>query len=180
VAALKKLDVMIRQNSTVTQDYAIEWTKNWLNFRQEDSSNKDENGNYIYDYFADLFDSRDNSSWKIFSDVAAKNRDVQNTWTTKDGKKITGVIYTFSTSIVVNMVQPYIPKYEIYNVKMDTNPYVYNGTYKFIIAETDNEMAELRVQDNKIYAYDAGAFAETKQLLDIEKYPTNLKLIVFK
>jgi glycosyltransferase involved in cell wall biosynthesis len=27
MATLKKLDVMIRQNSTVTQDYAIKWTK---------------------------------------------------------------------------------------------------------------------------------------------------------
>jgi hypothetical protein len=180
MASLKKLDVMIRQNSTVTQDYAIQWTKNWLNFRQEDKSNKDENGNYIYDYFADLFDSRDNSSWKIFSDIAAKNRDVKNTWVTQDGKEIKGVIYTFSKSIVIDMVSPLIPKYEIYNVQMNENPYTYNGDYKFIIAETDNELAELRVQDNQIFAYDAGAFAETKQLLDIENNIVNLKLIVFK
>ena len=178
MAALKKLDVMIRQNSTISQDDAIKWTKNWLNFRQEDSSNKDDNGNYINDYFADLFDSRDNSSWKIFSDVAAKNRDVKNTWTTKDGKKITGVIYVFSKKILENMID--IPKYEIINVIPTENPYIYNNEYKFIIAETDNEQAEIRIEDNKIYIYDAGAFAEEKQLLDLSKNPTKLKLIIFK
>ena len=53
MAALKRLDVMIRQNSSVTQDYAIEWTKNWLNHRQEDKSNKDVN--YIYYNFAVIY-----------------------------------------------------------------------------------------------------------------------------
>jgi hypothetical protein len=180
MAALKRLDVMIRQNSSVTQDYAIEWTKNWLNHRQEDKSNKDENGNYIYDYFADLYDSRDSSSWKIFSDVAADNRDVQNTWKTKNGKIINGVIYVLSAAIIQNLVKPIIPQYEIKDIQLTENPYTYDGEYKFIIAETDNELAELRVEKNIIYVYDAGAFAEEKQLLDINKHPTNLRLIIFK
>lgn len=178
MAALKKLDVMIRQNSTISQDDAIKWTKNWLNFRQEDSSNKDDNGNYINDYFADLFDSRDNSLWKVFSDKAAEERNIQNTWVTQNNEKIIGVIYVFSKSILENMIN--VPKYEILKIIPKDNPYIYNGDYKFIIAETDNEQAELRIQDNKIYMYDAGAFAEEKQLLDLTKNIVNLKLIIFK
>lgn len=178
-APLKLLNVMVRQNSTVTQDFAIEWTKDWLNNRQNDSSNKDSQGNYIYNYFADLFDSRDNSSWKIFSDVAQEENDIANSWTTKDGKVIKGVIYTFSDLIVKKMIGP-IPQYTIQTFQVAENPYIYSGDYKFILAETDNEMAEIRIEDNKIYLYDAGAFAEKKQLLDLNKYPTKLKLIIFK
>ena len=180
MATLKKLDVMIRQNSTVTQDYAIKWTKDWLNYRQEDDENKDENGKYIYDYFADLYDSRDNSTWKVFSDEAGDNRNVQNSWITKDGEEIKGVIYVLSSTIIQNIVKPIIPKYEIIDIELKENPYTYDGEYDFIIAETDNEIAELRVDKNVIYVYDAGAFAEEKQLLDVENNPTNLRLIIFK
>jgi len=178
-APLKKLDVMIRGNSTISQDAAIKWTKNWLNNRQNDDSNKDSNGNYLYDYFADLFDSRDNSLWKIFSDETTKSNDIGNYWVTKNGEKIEGVIYTFSKSIVNEMVTPKI-NYEILDFQLQENPYIYDGDYKFLLAETDNELAEVRVEKNTIYIYNAGAFAETKQLLDIKKYPTNIRLIVFK
>ena len=179
MSALKKLDVMIRANSTISQDDAVQWTKNWLNNRQEADTNKDEDGNYLEDFFADLFDSRDNSLWKVFSDVATFNRNIENKWTTKDGETIKGVIYTFSESIVLDMASQII-KYKIENIKMNENPFIYNEDYKFIIAETDNELAELRVENNKVYAFDAGAFAEEKQLLDVKKNVTNLKLIIFK
>jgi len=169
MAPLKKLDVIIRGNSKISQDDAIKWTKNWLNERQKSENNKT-------DFFADLYDSRDNSLWKVFSDVATKNRDIQNYYITKDNERIYGVITSFSPQMIKELSN----NYEIKTFQLAENPYEYKGNYKVILAETDNEMAEIRILDNKIYIYDAGAFAETKQLLDIKKYPTKIKLIIFK
>lgn len=92
MANLYRLDVIIRGNSDIKQDEAVEWTKNWVNRRQEDENNKSENGDYLREYYADLFDSRTTKSWKVFSDVATKNRDIKDTYTTKQGLKIKGII----------------------------------------------------------------------------------------
>jgi len=93
VASLYRLDVIVRGNSEIAQDKAIKWTKNWVNDRQEATSNKDEDGNYIKEFYADLFDSRTNKSWKVFSDVATKNRSIENEYKCEDGKIIKGIIY---------------------------------------------------------------------------------------
>ena len=94
MASLYRLDVLVRGNSTVSQDYAVKWTKNWVNDRQEADDNKDEDGNYIKEYYADLYDSRTNKGWKVFSDVATENRSIQNEYICEDGEVIKGVIYT--------------------------------------------------------------------------------------
>ena len=177
---LYRLDVIVSRNSTISTDGAISWSKKWVNNRQNADDNKDKNGKYLKDYYADLFDSRDNSSWKIFSDVAAENYTINNSWTTDDNKSIKGVITVSNPETIREIVEPIIPTYEIKNILLKENPYVYNGKYKFLIAETDNELAEVRIENNKIHIYDASAFAEKKQYLDIEKNPTNLKLIIFK
>ena len=72
MASLYRLDVLIRGNSKVSQDYAVKWTKDWVNSRQEADDNIDEDGNYIKEYYADLYDSRTNRGWKVFSDVATE------------------------------------------------------------------------------------------------------------
>ena len=92
MASLYRLDVIIRGNSTITVDGAVEWTKKWVNEKQEDKKNKDEFGNYLKDYYADLFDSRTIKVWKIFSDVATKNRNIENKYITKNKHTIYGVI----------------------------------------------------------------------------------------
>jgi hypothetical protein len=94
MASLYRLDVLIRGNSKVTQDYAVKWTKEWVNSRQEADDNKDEDGNYIKEYYADLYDSRTNKGWKVFSDVATENRNIKNEYICEDGEVIKGVIYT--------------------------------------------------------------------------------------
>jgi len=69
--ALYKKEVLIRENSTITVQGAIDWTKNWLNNTfQNSEENKDENGNYIDYFFADMFDSRDRKLYRIFSSAA--------------------------------------------------------------------------------------------------------------
>ena len=92
MASLYRLDVIVRGNSEITQDEAVKWTKNWVNDRQEATNNKDENGNYIKEFYADLYDSRINKSWKVFSDVATKSRSIENEYECEDGKIIKGVI----------------------------------------------------------------------------------------
>jgi len=94
LASLYRLDVIVKGNSTITQDGAVEFTKNWVNNRQEASNNIDENGNYIKEFYADLYDSRTNKAWKVFSDVAAKNKRISNNYVKNDGTIIRGVIYT--------------------------------------------------------------------------------------
>ena len=94
MASLYRLDVIVRGNSSATQDYAVEWTKGWVNDRQEADKNKDENGEYISDFYADLFDSRTNKAWKVFSDEAANSRSIDNAYVKEDGSIIEGVIYT--------------------------------------------------------------------------------------
>jgi len=91
LASLYRLDVIIRGNSTITEEDAIKWTKNWVNSRQEDSKNKDEKGNYLKEFYADLFDSRSKKSFKVFSDVATKNRAISNSYN-KNNTEISGVI----------------------------------------------------------------------------------------
>jgi len=92
LSALYRLDVIIRGNSTITQDEAIKWTKNWVNDRQEADNNKNDDGSYKREYYADLFDSRTKKSFKIFSDVAVKNRAIENFYFCKSGERIKGVI----------------------------------------------------------------------------------------
>ncbi len=91
MASLYRLDVIVRGNSTITQDDAIRWTKNWVNQRQEAKNNKTKKG-YKKEFYADLFDSRTAKSWKIFSDVAVKNRNIQNYYICENKEKINGVI----------------------------------------------------------------------------------------
>lgn len=94
MASLYRLDVLIRGNSKVSQDYAVKWTKDWVNSRQEADDNIDEDGNYIKEYYADLYDSRTNKGWKVFSDAATENRAIENKYFCEDGEVIKGVIYT--------------------------------------------------------------------------------------
>jgi len=81
LASLYRLDVLIRGNSDISQDDAIEWTHNWVNRRQESDDNKDDDDNYLKEYYSDLYDSRTNRGWKVFSDVATKNRTIMSVMT---------------------------------------------------------------------------------------------------
>jgi len=181
--ALQKLEVLIRGNSTISTDDAIEWTKKWVNARQEEDENKDEDGNYLVAFYADLFDSRNSSSWKIFCDVATEEREINNSWICEDSTEIKGVITVFIKENLINDITSRIDtlKYEKVTITPDSNPFVYEvDEFIFIVAETNEEMAELRVEGNKIYIYDASAFAENKQLLDLSEHPLNLTLMIFK
>jgi hypothetical protein len=69
--ALYIKQVLIRQNSSITFEGAKAWTIDWITrvFQNKDE-NKDENGNFI-DYFAaDVFDSRTGDIARVFTDAA--------------------------------------------------------------------------------------------------------------
>ena len=105
MASLKRLDLLVRGNSTISQDGALEFAKNWSNRRQESDTNKDENGDYILEFYVDLYDSRTNKGWKVFSDVATQNRAIENTYTKENGEVIEGVIFTLPFNDDVNNLQ---------------------------------------------------------------------------
>ena len=121
MANLKRLDLLVRGNSTISQDGAVEFAKNWSNRRQESDTNKDENGDYILEFYVDLYDSRTNKGWKVFSDVATQNRAIENTYTKENGEVIEGVIFTLPFNDDVNNLQNQISllKAELAMLKAD-------------------------------------------------------------
>jgi hypothetical protein len=135
MAALYRLDVLVRGNSTISQDDAVKWTKNWVNDRQEADNNKDEDGNYIKEYYADLYDSRTNKGWKVFSDVATKNRSIKNEYICENDEVIKGVIYTlpFSDDVVALKKEIEALKIEIEFLKAQIYEETQNNEVKIIV-----------------------------------------------
>lgn len=68
--ALKKMEFIIRPTSTITVEQAISSVINTLNAAQNDPGNKINATTYKNDFFGSIFDSRDNGTYLIFSDVA--------------------------------------------------------------------------------------------------------------
>ena len=74
--ALVKDEWVIRKTSTGTIASANTTIRANLDIKQNDSKNKDINGKYIDNFFADLFDARDGSLYRIFSTGATNNATV--------------------------------------------------------------------------------------------------------
>lgn len=74
--ALVKDDWVIRKTSTTTIATANNTIRNQLDIKQNDSKNRDINNNYIDNYFADLFDARDGSLYRIWSTAATNSSSV--------------------------------------------------------------------------------------------------------
>jgi len=107
---LKKYEVMVRQNSDKTMDYLITKYKRVMNKFQEKSTNKNENGKYIFIWYAEIFDSRTNKTYKVFCDYATNLYHIENEYITKDNKVIKGVIYT---SVVIDELLEEIEKLKL-------------------------------------------------------------------
>ena len=95
MAGLRKYEVMVRQNSKATIDYLIEKYKRVMNTFQEADKNK-VNGKYVFIWYAEIFDSRTNKSWKVFCDYATELFNIENIYITKTKQSIKGVIYISS------------------------------------------------------------------------------------
>ncbi len=77
---LYKKEVLIRPNSTITQEGAIDWTKNWLdNTFQEVDENKNDDGSYKDYFFADIFDSRTSEILRVYTDACKAKYDMDVT-----------------------------------------------------------------------------------------------------
>ncbi len=179
MASLYRLDVIVRGNSTVTQDYAVKWTKNWVNKRQEEDENKDENGKYLKEYYADLYDSRTNKSWKVFSDVATENRAIENEYVCENGEIIKGVIFTSpylmgeSKEVIVDSEDG------ILHIAAD----VKNATI-FATVE-DSLVAEVRIENQTddgfdIVLYDSTAFVEDRIRLNCKEKPIRVNYLIIR
>ncbi|WP_456432664.1 hypothetical protein [Nitratifractor sp.] len=74
--ALYKKEVLVRPNSTADFEAAMSFAQNWLmNTFQDKATNKDENGNYIDYFFADVFFAPGHAlggqTWRIFTPPCA-------------------------------------------------------------------------------------------------------------
>ena len=170
MASLYRLDVIIRGNSSITEEKAIEWTKNWVNNRQEDSKNKDEEGNYLKEFYADLFDSRTKKSFKIFSDVATKNREIRNSY-----NDIQGVITTSA----------FIDKGEvIIDTKNGTKHININNNNSTIFLQVEDSLKAIARVENQnengfdIVLYDGEYFDEDRVKLDCNNNPIKVNYLV--
>lgn len=101
MTGLFRIDVVIGGDSQLSKDEIIKQAKQLANDKQESSSNKDDNGNYIMDFYIDLLDTRTSDNYKIFSDVATNNNNIQDSYITTDGVKISGVIAMTNNKVVV-------------------------------------------------------------------------------
>lgn len=188
MASLKKLDVIIRGNSTITIDGAVKWVKNWSDERQEESSNKDKDGRYIKEFFVELFDSRDSSTYKIFCTYSTEIRRISNTYTCENGDKIKGVITVFVKEQLITEILNKLNNSNSTNSNINieykditTNPYTLESDVKFAIANTDNDAAEIRIMGNEVTIFDAGGFVDNNTLYDVsENKPLHLEILTLK
>lgn len=80
--ALWKKEVLVRPNSPLDFDGAMDWARNWLNNTfQEADENKDENGNHKDYFFADVFFAPGHPNggqlWRIYADACAQKYGMQ-------------------------------------------------------------------------------------------------------
>jgi len=169
LASLYRLDVIISSNSTVSQDYAIEWTKNWVNKKQDLS--------YFREFYADLYDSRTNRAWKVFSDVAMRNRGITNSYTTQDGKVINGVIFTTPYMVGTS-------KEIVVNTQDGTKHIDYpNDNAKIFLQVEDSLRAIPRVENQTnegfdVVLYDGTYFEEDRVRLDCSNSPIKVNILI--
>ena len=74
--ALVKDEWVIRKTSSIAIAAANSYIRGQLDGKQDDAGNLDIVGGYIDNYFADLFDARDGSLYRIFSTGATDNPSV--------------------------------------------------------------------------------------------------------
>jgi hypothetical protein len=185
MAALKKLDVLIRGTSTITTCDAIKWCNSWANDRQDSEDNKDENGDYIEEFFIELFDSRDGSTFKLFNDYSTEIRDIDNSYVCSNGDEIKGVITVLIKADLIEEILNSIntsSNVETRNIDITVNPYTLeDNNIKFMSANTSDDVAEIRITGNTITIFDAGAFADSEELYEVsEEKPLNLEIMIIK
>ncbi len=74
--ALVKDEWIIRKTSTISISDANSYIRGQLDNKQDQEDNLDAGDDYIDNYFADLFDSRDGSLYRIYSVGATNNTSV--------------------------------------------------------------------------------------------------------
>ena len=171
MASLYRLDVIVRGNSTISQDDAVKWTKSWVNKRQKKESQKE--------FYADLYDSRTNKSWKIFSDVATKNRVIENEYICENKEVVKGVIFT--TPFLVGVAK------EVLIDSEDGTKHIFhrNKNAKIFLQVEDSLKAIARVENQDengfdVVLYDGEYFEEDKVRLDCKDNPIKVNVVIIE
>ena len=103
MAVLREFKVFVRSNSTKTTDYLVKKYKKIANEFQLRSSNLDEEGNFVFNWYIQILDFRTNQSLFIFSDfIVDYYKMSEDFYITEEGTKITGVRYFTPTSNVTD------------------------------------------------------------------------------
>jgi len=89
--ALVKDEWVIRKTSSIDIVTANSYIRGQLDIKQEDESNYDAGGAFIDNFFADLFDTRDGSLYRIYS-VGATNNPNQVAGDSKAGDSYYSVV----------------------------------------------------------------------------------------
>ena len=176
MASLYRLDVIIRGNSSITEEDAIKWTKDWVNNRQEKSDNKNSDGSYKREYYADLFDSRSKKLFKIFSDVATKNRNIANTYNNIKG--VISVLSSNENNILFNKGEVIID-----SVDGTKRIEIINNNAQIFLQVEDSLKAIARVENQDengfdIVLYDGEYFDEDRVKLDCSDNPIKVNYLV--
>jgi len=177
LASLYRLDVIVRGNSTITQDNAVKWVKNWVNERQEADNNKDSNGNYLREYYADLYDSRSNKSWKVFSDVATKNRVIKNEYICENNETIQGVIFTSPFLVGISAEVVIDNENGIKHININNN----NARIFLQVEDSLKAIARVENQDDEgfdIVIYNGEYFDEDKVRLNCKENPVKVNYVI--
>jgi len=91
---LREYKVFVRQNSKTTLDYLFTKYKQVMNSFMELDYNKTSIGSYLFIWYAQIIDSRTNKIYYVFCDYGTDLYNIQNSYTTENGKIIKGVIDT--------------------------------------------------------------------------------------
>jgi hypothetical protein len=92
MSALREFKVLVRKKSTKTMDYLISKYKRVMNEFQEKKENK-KDCHYKFIWYAHIFDTRTLKEYMVFCDYATKLFEIDDSYITKDGKIIKGVMY---------------------------------------------------------------------------------------
>ena len=70
---------------------------------------------------------------------------------------------------------------KVKRINITENPYIETETCRFIVANCDDDAAEVRVMGNKITIFDSDGFSDSEVLLEVnENNPLELEILLIK
>jgi hypothetical protein len=142
--ALIKEEWIIRKTSTISIDSANSYIRGQLDEKQDATENLNSSGGYIDNFFADLFDSRDGSLYRIYSVGATNASDVI------DGDADAGDSY-FNVVLTSDVIEQIEQSGTFVTVTDATNTYATKGELPDL-TDYRIESEIVQIVDNKVQA----------------------------